>query len=104
MVRIRLTRTGKKNYANYRLVITNNREKRESKVIEYVGYFNPHTKDLKLVDDRINYWLGVGAQPSDTVRGMLENGGLLKKAAFKKTFKGTPGKKAKERNKEAATE
>ncbi len=99
MVKIRLTRTGKKNYANYRLVITNNREKRDSKVIEYVGNYNPHTKDLKLEAERINYWLGVGAQPSDSARGLLVKGGLVKKPEYKKNFKGEPGKKAKERNK-----
>ncbi len=99
MVKIRLSRTGKKNYANYRLVVTNNREKRDSKVIEYVGFYNPHNKELKLEAERINYWLGVGAQPSDTVRNMLVRGGILKKPEFKKEFKGKPGKKAEERNK-----
>lgn len=99
MVKIRLSRTGKKNYANYRLVVTNNREKRDSKVIEYVGFYNPHNKELKLEAERINYWLGVGAQPSDTVRNMLVRGGILKKPEFKKEFKGKPGKKQRRRNK-----
>jgi small subunit ribosomal protein S16 len=102
MVRIRLSRTGKKNYANYKLVITNNREKRDSKVIEYVGFFNPHTKEIKLENERINYWLSVGAQPSDRVRGMLVSNGLVKKPEFTKTFKNKPGKKATERNKTEA--
>ncbi|MBE2281411.1 MAG: 30S ribosomal protein S16 [Ignavibacteriaceae bacterium] len=99
MVKIRLTRTGKKNYATYRLVVTNNREKRESKAIEYVGHYNPHTKELKLEGERINYWLGVGAQPSDSARSLLVKGGLVKKPEYNKTFKGVPGKKATERSK-----
>ena len=101
MVKIRLTRTGKKNYATYRLVITNNREKRDSKVIEYVGNYNPHTKDLKIESERINYWLGVGAQPSDSARTLLVKGGVVEKPEFKKTFKSAPGKKATERAKKA---
>src|SRR5690606_20628157 len=99
MVKIRLTRTGKKNYANYKLVITNAREKRDSNVIEYVGYFNPHTKELKLEQERIQYWLGVGAQPSDRVRHMLIKQGMIEKPSFVRKFAGKPGKKAQARNK-----
>lgn len=101
MVKIRLSRTGKKNYANYRLVVTNNREKRDSKVIEYVGFYNPHNKEIKLENERINYWLSVGAQPSDTVKGMLVRNGIIKKEENKKEFKGKPGKKSQSRNKTA---
>lgn len=97
MVRIRLSRTGKKNYATYRLVITNNREKRESKFIEYVGHFNPHNKELVLEEERIKYWISVGAQPSDRVKNMLIKKGLVEKPAFKKTFAIKAGKKATER-------
>ncbi|CAG1022884.1 30S ribosomal protein S16 [Patescibacteria group bacterium] len=99
MVKIRLSRTGKKNYANYKLVVTNAREKRDSNVIEYVGYFNPHTKELKLEQERIKYWLGVGAQPSESVAGMLVKNGLMDKPAFSKKFAGKPGKKAQARTK-----
>lgn len=101
MVKIRLTRTGKKNYANYRMVITNNREKRDSKVIEYVGFYNPHTKELKLESERINYWLGVGAQPSESARSLLVKGGVVNKPEYKRVYKKTAGKKATERTKKA---
>lgn len=97
MVKIRLERTGRKHYATYKIVITDSRKPRTSKFIEYVGNYNPHTKDLVLQEDRIKYWISVGAQPTDTVRRMLEKKNILEKLKFKKTFNKKPGKKAVER-------
>ena len=97
MVKIRLTRTGKKNNPSYRVVIVPLREKRDSKFLEIVGHYSPLTKVVEVKEDRIKYWLSVGAQPSDTVRYLLEKKGIVEKPKEKKVYVKEPGKKAKER-------
>jgi len=72
MVKIRLKRTGGKNEPRFRIVVTDVRAQRDGKVIEYVGYYNPVKKEKKLNMDRIDYWLGVGAQPTETVSVMIK--------------------------------
>jgi len=80
--RIRLQRHGRKGYAFYQIVIADSRAPRDGKFIERIGSYNPNTNpatiDLKF--DRALYWLQVGAQPTDTVKNILsEQGVLLKK-------------------------
>ena len=60
-------------------VVTDSRNTREGRFIEEVGYYNPLTEpvELKINEERAKYWLGVGAQPTDTVRGLLKKGGVL---------------------------
>lgn len=100
MVRIRLTRVGRKNLAHYRVVITNAREKRDSYAIEQIGHFSPHSKVWTLDMDRIKYWLSVGAQPSDRIKNYLVKEGVIKlKKSEKRTFTKQPGKKSLERKK-----
>ena len=74
MVRIRLTRMGAKKRPFYRVVVADARAPRDGRFIEQVGYYNPmtepHTVQIKL--DRVDYWLGVGAQASDTVGRLIE--------------------------------
>jgi small subunit ribosomal protein S16 len=96
MVKIRLTRIGKKNAPSYRVVVVPLREKRDSKFIEILGHFSPRTKVFEVKEDRVKYWLSVGAQPSDTVRAQLVKKGILK-AEVKKTFNKAPGKQSQER-------
>ncbi len=69
MVKIRLARFGRKKRPFYRIVVTDSRKRRDSGWIESIGYYNPLTdpKDIKIEMDRLNYWLGVGAQMSDRV-------------------------------------
>lgn len=80
-VRIRLKRTGRKNRPFYRVVAVDRRRPRDSKVLEELGYYDPINKDLEkqvsLVSDRIKYWLGVGAQPSETVHSILRRNGVV---------------------------
>jgi small subunit ribosomal protein S16 len=71
-VKIRLKRTGGKNEPRFRLVVTDIRKQRDGKVIEYVGFYNPVKRERILNMDRINYWLGVGAKPSETVASMIK--------------------------------
>jgi small subunit ribosomal protein S16 len=96
MVKIRLSRFGKRNTPFFRLVVTPAREKRESKFLENVGHYSPLNKEVVLKEDRIKYWLSVGAQPTDTVRYMLVKQGLME-APAKKVYTKQPGKKATER-------
>lgn len=93
MVRIRLSLHGRKHLPHYRIVIIHNREKRESRSIEEVGYYNPITKEVKIEKERVKYWLSVGAQPSDRVAYLLVKEGMMDKPTFKKKFAGKPGKK-----------
>ncbi|MDP6037922.1 MAG: 30S ribosomal protein S16 [Candidatus Latescibacteria bacterium] len=82
MVRLRLRRMGAKKAPFYRVVAANGTAPRDGRFIEILGHYNP-TKDpqvIELNDERIQYWLGVGAQPSDTVRNLIRRQGLLKAA------------------------
>lgn len=74
MVAIRLTRTGAKKKPTYRVVVTDKRRPRDSKTLETVGFYNPRPNpiELSLQRERIDYWVGVGAQPSDTVKRLIK--------------------------------
>jgi len=79
-VRIKLKRIGRRRQASYRVAVMDQRRTRDSLVIEEVGSFNPRRQDEQAVllkRERVEYWLGVGAQPTDTVRRLLEKQGLL---------------------------
>ena len=79
MVRIRLTRTGLKKQPSYRVVVADQDAKRDGRILELIGHYNPRTEPLtyKIVEDRALYWLSVGAQPSDAVRRLLEKQGTM---------------------------
>ncbi len=70
MTVIRLTRMGRNKRPFYRIVVTDSRKRRDSGWIESIGYYNPvvEPKVLKLDEERYNYWLSVGAKPSDKVK------------------------------------
>ena len=81
MVRIRLRRVGRKKSPAYRIVVADSKSPRDGKFIEIIGQYAPRqTDDQKLTVDleRVNYWMNVGAQPSDTVRSLLRRAGVLK--------------------------
>ncbi len=69
MVKIRLARFGRKKRPFYRIVVTDSRKRRDSGWIESIGYYNPMTEPttVKIDLERLNYWLGVGAQMSERV-------------------------------------
>lgn len=86
-VKLRLKRMGKKKQPIYKVVAADSRSPRDGKFIESIGIYNPKsdpaTIDIK--EERALYWLGVGAQPTDTVKGLLSKKGiLLKKELLKK--------------------
>jgi small subunit ribosomal protein S16 len=70
---IRLARFGKKKQSFYRVVVLDKRKPRNGRTVEVVGTYDPLKKpaEIKLDAERIKYWLGCGAQPSDTVRSFL---------------------------------
>ena len=76
MVSIRLSRSGAKKRPFYHLVVTDSRNRRDGRYIERVGYFNPvgkdHEENLRIDVDRVDYWIGQGAQPSERVASLLK--------------------------------
>ncbi|MDY2941941.1 MAG: 30S ribosomal protein S16 [Varibaculum sp.] len=85
-VRIRLKRIGKIHHAIYRVVVVDGRKKRDGRVIEEIGQYDPNQQPslIKIDSERAQYWLGVGAQPSDPVRKMLVLTGDIAKLHGKK--------------------
>jgi small subunit ribosomal protein S16 len=81
MVKIRLRRVGRKKAPVYRIVIADSQSPRDGKFIEIIGQYAPRQTEgaLQIDEARANYWLGVGAQPTDTVRSLLRRGGVLKR-------------------------
>ena len=107
-VKIRLTRGGAKKRPYYRIVVANSRDPRDGRFIEQVGTYNPmlpsdHSDRVRLKTDRIQKWLGDGAQPSDRVARFLADAGLMERRAIPtQTKKNLPKAKAQERLREAA--
>ena len=77
MLRIRLSRTGKKRYASYRIVVADVESKRDGRYVEQIGHYTPMTNPItfSVQEERALHWLSVGAQPSDAVRRLLEKQG-----------------------------
>jgi small subunit ribosomal protein S16 len=86
-VKIRLKRMGKIRAPYYRVVVVDSRKKRDGRVIEEIGKYHPKEEPslIDVVSDRAQYWLGVGAQPSEAVEALLKVTGDWQK------FKGLPG-------------
>ena len=106
-VSIRLSRGGSKKRPYYKVVVSNSRAPRDGKYLEQVGTYNPLlAKDdenrVRLVEDRVRYWIGVGAQPTDRVARILDKAGIKERAATNNPQKAEPGKKAKERAEDKA--
>ncbi|AAQ61337.1 MULTISPECIES: 30S ribosomal protein S16 [Chromobacteriaceae] len=76
MVVIRLARGGAKNRPFYNIVVTDSRNRRDGRFIERVGFYNPVANEkqerVRFTMDRLNYWVGVGAQLSDSVAKLLK--------------------------------
>lgn len=86
-VKIRLKRLGKIRVPQYRIVVVDSRTKRDGRVIEEIGTYRPKEDPsfISVTSDRAQYWLGVGAQPSEAVEAILKITGDWQK------FKGLPG-------------
>ena len=78
MLRIRLQRIGRINLPSYRIIVVEHTEgPKTGKFTEIVGSYNPRSKERKINDERVKYWISVGAQPSDTVHNMLVSAGTI---------------------------
>ena len=89
MVKIRLTRMGKRGQPFYRVIVVDAKKTRDGAYIESLGYYNPMREpfDLNINNDRALFWLERGAQPTDTVRALLSKNGVMQKLHEKKYAK-----------------
>ena len=80
-VKLRLKRMGAKQRPFYRIVASDSRSPRDGRFIEVVGTYNPISTpaEVKIDEEKALYWLGHGAQPTDTVRNLLSEAGVMKK-------------------------
>ncbi len=101
-LKIRLARAGAKKRPYYRIVVADSKSSRDGRYIEKLGTYNPllprdSAERVKLIEDRIKHWMGVGAQPTDRVLRFLDKAGMAKREARSNPNKGQPGKKRLER-------
>jgi small subunit ribosomal protein S16 len=74
LLAIRLMRTGAKKRPSYRIVVKEKQSKRDGAFLENLGTYNPTREpaEIKLKSERVQYWIGKGAQPTDTVRRLIK--------------------------------
>ena len=105
MLVIRFLRVGKKNQPFFRIVVTDKKNPpRGGRFLEILGFFNPLTKEKKLKEERIKYWLGVGAQPSARVHNLLIQEKIIEGKKIDVHKKAKKVKKEKEPKKETKEE
>jgi small subunit ribosomal protein S16 len=82
MVRIRLKRVGAKKHPFYRVVVADQRAARDGAFIEQIGTYDPfpNPPEIKLNEEKLNEWIGKGAQPSESVTSLMRTAGILSKA------------------------
>ena len=87
--KIKLTRMGAKKQPTYRVVIQPEHSKRDGRFIENIGFYNPRTEPATIVlnQERVNYWLSVGAQPTESVGQLLKTAGITDKYYRPRTVK-----------------
>jgi len=83
MLKIRLRRVGGKKQPSYRIVVAESTAPRDGKFVENIGFYNPRTEPetIQVKEDRVLYWLSVGAQPTDTLKRLLSKIGTLDRFA-----------------------
>lgn len=81
MLRIRLRRVGKKKQPSYRIVVADSRAPRDGKFVDQVGHYNPllDPPTIEVSEEKVRRWIGLGAQPSDTVNRLLQVKGITAK-------------------------
>ncbi len=108
-LKIRLARAGAKKRPYYHIVVADSRSARDGRFLERVGSYNPmlpadHEERVRLQSERIQHWIGQGAQPTDRVARFLGHAGLAPMPAWREQpVQSAPKKKAQERAKAAAT-
>ena len=100
-LKLRLARAGTKKRPYYHVVVADARSPRDGRFIEKIGAYDPKLADkekrVTLVSERVQHWLGVGAQPTDRVARFFDAAGLMKRAPRNNPEKAKPGEKATER-------
>ena len=106
MVVIRLSRVGKKKQAFYRIVVADSRRPVTAKFIEILGWYNPHTKELNIKNEKLETWFENGAKPSNSVAILLEKNKIKLPTWVKIKQKNKKSKKPEvdEETKEALTQ
>ena len=84
MVKIRLTRTGRHFDPSYRIVVADSHYARDGRIIEQVGFYDPMNGEVRVGEEKVLSWLNKGAQPSDTVKSLLSQQGIIAKFAASK--------------------
>ena len=79
VLKLRLRRTGAKKRPSYRIVVAEHSSPRDGRFIEIIGHYNPLTEPstVKVDEERARHWLSVGAQPTETVAGLLKRAGVI---------------------------
>ncbi len=77
MLKIKLSRTGKRGFATYKILVNEARSKRDGRHLENLGYYNPNTKPktIKINKKRLDYWIKQGAKPTETVARLIKTYG-----------------------------
>jgi len=96
MVKIRLRRMGAKKQPTYRFVVADARAPRDGRFLEILGHYNPRTEPKTLVvdQDKVKEWLAKGAQPSDPVRRLFAELGLVERGPIPETKRAPKAKKS----------
>lgn len=96
-VKMRLTRLGDKKSPTYRIVVVDSREARDGEYIDKIGHYNPTTSPAEVVidADKAKDWLAKGVQPTETVKSLLLNAGVIEKSDKLSPSKTNPKKKKK---------
>lgn len=83
MVKIRLKRLGAKKHPKYRIVVMDGRDRRDGRVIDEIGYYDPQQNpaEIRIVEESALKWLRNGAQPTDTAKSLLKRSGVLDKVS-----------------------
>ena len=105
MIKIRLQRHGARHAPFYRMVVAPSTVRRDGRFIEVLGTYDPQahtrTEELKLKMDRIDHWLGVGAQPTDTAKSLIRQGRLSPEEWLERAEKKAAAKLARVKTKKS---
>jgi small subunit ribosomal protein S16 len=103
MLKIRLSRTGKRNNASFRIVVTEHYKPVKAGFIEHIGFYNPRSKQFQIDKEKLGLWIKKGATPSTTVNNLLVREKIFAKDKVVKVTR-VPKKKEEEEKKEKKTE
>lgn len=103
-VKIRLSRYGAKKQPTYRVVVAEERSKRDGRIVEKLGHYDPRTEPPTIVlnEERTKYWLGVGARPTDALGPILKRAGISDQYVREHAARKSKAAKAEEAAKAAA--